>query len=182
MTKIEVGIVGISPLLMHRFSEEDKEQVKSGTSSSISNRNGEQDAERAAYRLPTGELYQPADHIERAFVIAAGLHKIGRRSARSVAGAAVCITPREIPHGTREYVIDARRVVIPSTKGAVIRHRPRLDSWRFSFTLELDEELIQAKLARKILEDAGKKIGIGDFRPQKGGPFGRFLVTAWAEK
>lgn len=155
--------------------------MQNGTSSAIPKNDPEAAAERAAYRLPTRELYQPADHIERSFVQAAGLHKIGKRSAKSVAGAAVCISPREIPHGLREYVVDSRRVVIAATKGAVVRHRPRLDSWRLTFTLDLDDELIHPRLAEQILIDAGKRIGIGDFRPAKGGPFGRFTVTAFEE-
>lgn len=181
MKKFTVILQGITPLLMHRFSEEDRAQVENGTSSAIPKRDEEAAAERAAYRMASGELYEPADHIERSMVQASSLHKIGRRSAKSVAGAAFCITPREISHGKRGYVIDSRRVVIPATKGAAIRHRPRLDEWRLAFTLELDDELIGADLARRILEDAGKKIGIGDFRPSKGGPFGRFSVVTFEE-
>jgi hypothetical protein len=181
MRKFNVIIQGTSPLLQHRFSEEDKAQVQSGTSTSIKKNDPEEMAERAAYRLPSGELYQPSDHIERSCVQAAGLHKIGRRSAKSVAGAAFCIAPREIPHGLREYVVDSRRAVIPSTGASVVRHRPRLDAWRLSFTLEIDDELIAAPLAKQILIDAGKRIGIGDFRPSKGGPFGRFTVIAFEE-
>lgn len=34
-------------------------------------------------------------------------------------------------------------------------------------------------LVRSIVDDAGKKIGLGDFRPARKGPFGRFVVKEW---
>jgi hypothetical protein len=34
-------------------------------------------------------------------------------------------------------------------------------------------------LVRAVVDDAGKKIGLGDYRPQRKGPFGRFVVRKW---
>ena len=39
----------------------------------------------------------------------------------------------------------------------------------------LDEDVIQ-----QLLTEGGERIGIGDFRPEKGGPFGVFLIKEWA--
>jgi hypothetical protein len=33
----------------------------------------------------------------------------------------------------------------------------------------------------KLLVEGSQQIGIGAFRPEKGGPFGTFLVTEWKE-
>ncbi len=60
-------------------------------------------------------------------------------------------------------------------------HRPRLDQWSFSFTLDIDTTVFDPKLIRSVVDDAGKKIGLGDFRPQRKGPFGRFVVVEWKE-
>jgi hypothetical protein len=30
-----------------------------------------------------------------------------------------------------------------------------------------------------IVEDTGRKVGIGDFRVERNGPFGKFQVTSW---
>jgi hypothetical protein len=35
---------------------------------------------------------------------------------------------------------------------------------------------------REILDAAGKRIGLGDFRPACKGPFGKFVVTNWKEQ
>ena len=37
-------------------------------------------------------------------------------------------------------------------------------------------------MRHELLTEAGETIGIGDFRPEKRGPFGTFRVTKFAEK
>ncbi|MBI4241485.1 MAG: hypothetical protein HY613_07185 [Candidatus Rokubacteria bacterium] len=187
MRRLKVILQSLTPLLMHRFGEAARDALKAGTSASIKVTDPVALSEQAAYRLAAangqpGELYQPAEHIERAFYQAAGFHKIGRRSAKSVAGAAVGISPRKIPHGTARFEIDEQSGVNPSTRGRVMIYRARLDAWRLAFDLDLDESLIQPDLARKILEDAGRKIGIGAFRVAKGGRFGQFQVVEFSEQ
>ena len=34
---------------------------------------------------------------------------------------------------------------------------------------------------KELLEIAGKVAGLGDWRPQKKGPYGKFQVTSWKE-
>ena len=41
--------------------------------------------------------------------------------------------------------------------------------------------MMPIKLAREIMDAAGKRIGLGDFRPDCKGPFGKFVVTKWKE-
>ena len=60
-----------------------------------------------------------------------------------------------------------------------MRHRARLEEWEVKCSLEIDEEILPVKDVHQILNDAGRRAGMGDFRPQKGGPFGRFQITSW---
>jgi hypothetical protein len=181
-----VKIEGISPLLMHRFSDKKQGEVEGGTSASIPMGDREKDAEEAAYRLPDkdgkGELYTPAEHIERAMFHAAKYFKIGKKSAAGIVPASIFVQERAISHHRTDYIVDSRSVVIPATKGRVVRHRPRLDQWNLSFHLEVDETILKQELVSDILATAGKKIGIGDFRPTKGGSFGRFIVTEFKKE
>jgi hypothetical protein len=39
--------------------------------------------------------------------------------------------------------------------------------------------MMDPKLFREIVDAAGKRIGLGDFRPATKGPFGKFVVTSW---
>lgn len=58
-------------------------------------------------------------------------------------------------------------------------HRPRLDEWSTAFTLDVDGDMFSEKLVRLLVDDAGKKCGLGDYRPNRKGPFGKFVVTSW---
>jgi hypothetical protein len=78
-----------------------------------------------------------------------------------------------------EWEVDSRSVVIPSTGGRIMAHRPRVDTWNVSFTLDVDGTMFSPGLVRAVVDDAGKKIGLGDFRPARKGPFGRFVVSHW---
>jgi len=175
-----VRILSVTPLLMNRFGEDARYRVEKGTSN-VARPKGdrEKDAEERAYRMESGELYTPSTHIMGAIIAAAGHKKIGRRSAATFAAGGMYVQPDFIGHGTDEYVIDSRPVRIQ--KARIMRHRPKLESWKLEFTLDFDDDVFHPDLVKEILEIAGRRIGIGDFRPQRKGPFGRFMVTHFAE-
>ncbi len=60
-------------------------------------------------------------------------------------------------------------------------HRPMFDDWSLAFTMELDTDMITVDLLRQIVDDAGKRVGLGDYRPTRKGPYGKFVVTEWKE-
>ncbi len=103
----------------------------------------------------------------------------GRASLQKQVAAGLIVTKEYLGLGTKEYELDSRAVVISATKGRIIRHRPRLDKWGVEFEIEFDDSLLTEKNVRKIVDDAGKRVGVLDFRPEKKGPFGRFIVTSW---
>ena len=55
----------------------------------------------------------------------------------------------------------------------VMRARPLFLRWGCSFTLGYMEDLIDAQDVRRIVEHAGRVVGIGTYRPR----FGRFEVA-----
>jgi len=170
---IQVKITGTSPLLMHRYPEVAIEAIDKKTAA--------EQAELAAYRDPeTHELYLPGVAVQRALVSAATYSKgKGRASLQKPTAACVLISPERLSLHTRTYVVDSRPVVMPATKGRILRHRPRIDTWSASFALEYDDTLLKAIEVRRIVDDAGLRIGLLDFRPERKGPFGRFHVVAW---
>ena len=88
------------------------------------------------------------------------------------------IAPLSLRDGSpvNSYTIDRRRVLLQGKNG-VIRARPRFDEWCAEFTVEYDDLLLpKPEILIEIANDAGRRMGIGDFRPQKNGPFGRFVV------
>jgi hypothetical protein len=181
MKKIKVRIEGISPLLQHRFPEEDAE-----TEIKTKNRqNNEADVEKSLYRLPDGTIYQPATHIISALKRGGVKFQIkgsGKQTYKNIIGSgAVTIEPDAIPHKNQNWEVDSRPVVNPSTRGRVIRKRPVLKNWSLQFVFDVDEDEIPIAVLKEILDRTGRSVGIGDFRPEKGGPFGRFLVSEFKE-
>ena len=171
--KVTVSIKGISPLLMHAYPLFEISNIEKKTP--------EDQAEYAAYRnKDTNTLYVPAAAMQRAAISGASFSK-GKRGAslQKVVAACLKISPEQIDLGVEKYSIDMRSVVIKSTKGRIIRYRPRLDDWQCSFELEWDTELLKESEIKKVLDDTGSRIGILDFRPECKGPFGRFIVTKW---
>lgn len=174
---IKVGIKGISPLLMHRFPLEPIEAVEKKTP--------EEQAEIAAYRMTTkngrGNLYIPGPAIQRSIVSGAAYSKgKGRGSLQKPVAACILVSPEILNLGVKDYVIDARPVVVPATKGRIVRYRPRLDEWEIKeFTIDYDPLLLKETELRRVVDDAGMRVGLLDFRPEKKGPFGRFMISLW---
>jgi len=185
--QIEATITGISPLLMNRFTDEAEVATSSGHSPAVGNGNRgtpRQQAEKTAYRDPTtGELFLPGPNIFAAIIDAGKFHKIGKNKATttrsSLIPAGLLVLDMMISLGTKDFEVDSRRIVNPATNGARLRHRARLDKWEANFSMDVDEAMFSADFVRLLVDDAGKKIGVCDFRPAKRGPFGRFVVTKW---
>ena len=174
VTKIDIGIKGISPLLMHKFPMEPVEAIEKKTA--------QEQAEIAAYRDPNGNLYLPGICLQRALVNGATYCKgKGRSSLQKQAAACLLVSPEYIQLGTNTFAIDSRPVVNPSTKGRIIRHRARIDEWKVSFTLEYDPVLLSENQVRDIIDNAGSRVGVLDFRPERKGSFGRFQVVLWSK-
>ena len=170
---IEAKIEGLSALLMHAFPMVAIEALEK--------RPIEEQAELSAYRDPdTGLLYVPGLNVQRAMIAGATFSKgKGRGSLQKAAAACLQINPERISLGVDKYQIDSRPIVVPATKGRVLRHRPRLDKWALSFEIEYDPMLLKAEEVRRILDDTGSRVGLLDFRPERKGPFGRFVVVSW---
>ena len=74
----------------------------------------------------------------------------------------------------KDYEIDRRRAVVK--RAGIIRSRPRFNEWRALFEIEFDPILIpDPKIIVEIAQDAGTRIGVGDYRPR----FGRFVVVGY---
>lgn len=64
----------------------------------------------------------------------------------------------------------------------VLKTRAMFDlDWGLRFVLDCDEELIEKRHLERWLDIAGRRIGIGDWRPEKSGDYGRFDVASICE-
>lgn len=189
MKTIKVEIAGVSPLLMNKFSEEAESRLRDGNSSAIRSRQDEPriEAAKVAYMDSEGSLVFPASSVFRA-IIEAGKHiKTGRKQLTtqrdSLIPAYLSIVEYMLPFGTKHFEVDSRSVVNPATGMRNIRHRPLIPvGWKLSFSVVFNEEKFSAGLIRDLVDTAGMCCGLGDFRPNRKGTFGKFVVTRWEEQ
>jgi hypothetical protein len=71
----------------------------------------------------------------------------------------------------RKWKVDVGPVVVQGSR--ILRARPRFDEWALEFEItNLDLGLLKRDMIHRILVDAGRFYGLGDFRPE----FGLFKV------
>jgi hypothetical protein len=188
MKTIEVEIRGNTPLLIHKFAEQ-AEQGKATRRVMVDSMNPRDEATKNAYIAQDGTYYFNAFSIPATMANAGVNHKMrgSRKTLKFVVPSAVRIDTDTItilgedgkPAGNFE--VDGRPVTIPATKGRVMRYRPRFDKWGAKFRLILNDQMLSSEDAHRLLNEAGESMGIGDFRPEKRGPFGTFRVTSFRE-
>lgn len=191
MQRFRVKVSGIRPLIMNRFHEEAQQSATNGTRSTAIGDKGtpKEQAEKKLYLDGDGNPMIPVPNLFRAIIDAGKFHKAGRSKVTtqksSIIPACVEVDSEDGVtirlHHDEPWEVDTRPVRIPSTGGRILTHRPIFNDWSLEFELELDQSMMSAKTLRDIVDDAGKKIGLGDFRPDCKGPYGKFVVTSWEE-
>jgi hypothetical protein len=59
----------------------------------------------------------------------------------------------------------------------VLRTLPQIQEWEGTTSFFVMEEKIKPEIFKKVLTAAGNSVGVGQFRPEKGGLNGRFEIT-----
>ena len=169
----EVEIKGASPLLMNRYIE--------GTLEEIKVRRGEARAPKVEDKLyldGKGSPYVPATYIRGCLVEAGKNVRVqgkGKATYSKLLGSTAIVTPDALViNGTWEpFTITG---VSPVTHGRTSITRPMFRQWSLSFAVTTTDDIAEDKLA-VVLEEAGRFVGIGDWRPQKKGMFGKFIIA-----
>lgn len=179
---IDIEITGVTPLLMNRFNEDDLSNKKRDK-----HLTPREEATKTAYLDQEGKLYYPPENIYACIIEAGKFHKDGKNKITtmksSLIPAGVMIIDKVCRFTKPDlFEVDSRSVVVPSTGGRIMKRRAKLDEWITNFSIELDIQMFSPRQMREIVDDAGKKVGLGDYRPSRKGIFGRFVVTKWEEK
>ncbi len=67
--------------------------------------------------------------------------------------------------------------VVIRGRGRLLRTRAKFDEWCCTFAVDADDELVDKDQLEAWLDIAGRRIGLGDWRPEKSGHYGRFEVV-----
>ena len=81
--------------------------------------------------------------------------------------------------GQQEKFVDRRSVKVGTSR--VIRTRAIFPEWSLEVTAEHDPDVADLFNVRQWAKIAGARIGLGDYRPQRGGLFGRFKAQVTGE-
>ena len=175
---------GISPLLMNSASAFTSEADTAPKTRKIPT--PQEEAESGVYRVGDG-LGFIASAFRKAIISAAKGRKVGRLGLPGIVQSSIFETVEHVPlidldtgKQLTEYQIDIRGARPPG-QGMVRRARPIIHEWACELEFEYDEELVSPELIGQLLTAAGMRVGVGNFRPEKSGRFGRFEVVDMRE-
>jgi hypothetical protein len=191
MVKVRVVLDGITPLLLNPMTEEILQGLynpkgSSGTKPLVP-LTPQEVAEKKVPRNTAGQAGIPSLYLFSCLIEGGRLIKVDTRRAMSTKDSSLVpsflsIEEEFLPFAHKaDYVVDMRRGVLDNAgkKVSVAIVRPRFDKWSFEATLLIDENEIAVERVRQLVEKSGNAVGLGDFRPAKRGPFGRFRIANW---
>lgn len=177
---LKLTIEGITPLIQHQWSEKAKRMMREkGLGKKTKTRDArdpKQEARAATYFNQDGTVAIPLLALKSAIITAAhkdiGIEKTLVRKALFIKSpdASLLLPIKASPPSVRE---DNVRV---GNNAADLRYRPQFDTWSVDVLLEYDADLLQPDDIVNLIDRAGFGVGICEWRPEKGGEFGRFRV------
>ena len=182
----EVTVQGVTPLLTNRFRDSGEESANRPVFRGEEGTPREQAFDTLYFANDNETPIIPGGNLFSSFMEAGKYMKSGRNkittTKSSMIPAFLHLEEHYMPITHKdEWDVFSTPVRIPATGGRIMRHRAMFHDWELSFSLTLDTEVITPKMLRQIVDIAGKRIGLGDFRPQTKGQYGRFVVTDWKE-
>lgn len=176
---VEVEVEGVAPFLFHRWSVEAVAEKAAAAKGSKSKKSD--NIESYVYRTDKGNLAIPGEYFRQSIIYAAKFRqdpRSPRKSAFDLFKAGVAAADELCDVGQKDWdYLDQRRVMVQ--RNGITRMRPALSSgWKVTIRLLVNlPEYIAPAFLHSVLTDAGRLIGVGDFRPT----YGRFQVTSFHE-
>jgi hypothetical protein len=173
-------IVGDSPLICHAWSKKAKQEMLDKQMGKAKSKKEPKDPERdyqeAFYVTPDGRPGFPTIAFKAAAVNAArqvtGLTMTFLRGAFHTVGEFVEI--EGAPHMREDMV----RVGMGT---ADIRYRPEFEVWAVNLKIRLNSRAMTLEQLMHLFNQAGFSVGVGEWRPEKDGPYGMFHVEGMQE-
>lgn len=173
--QVEVHLTGASDMLFHRWNAESVDEKARAAKGSKAKKSD--DIESYVWRDEKKILGIPGEYLRQSIISAAKFKqdpRSPRKSAMDLFKAGIISLTPLASLGVKEWdFLDRRRVMIQ--RQGINRERPGMrEGWTAEFRLLINlPEYITASLLQEVLVNAGRFIGIGDFRPT----YGRFHVT-----
>jgi hypothetical protein len=178
---VNVTLIGDTPLIVHRWSEKAKKemldkQMKRATAGREA-KDPERDFRDSLYVLEDGSYGFPIIGFKAAAVTACtsigSMTKVAARQAFHVDGEFAVIEGDEPT--MREDMV---RIGMGT---ADIRYRGEFKQWFTTIAVKFNANVMSAEQILNLMQTAGFAVGVGEWRPEKDGQFGRFHVATAKE-
>lgn len=181
-----IGLVGTSPILFHRWQDAAVAEKAAAPKGSAAKKMD--DLESYVWRNQQGFICLPGEYLRGALCGPQGAAKYRqdprspRKSALDLFKAGVVpVTPLAVlttANGIKAKtwdMVDEHRVTVQ--RNGITRRRPCfLEGWKATIDLQvLLPQYISQNLLREVLIDAGRFVGVADFRPT----YGRFGIESF---
>ena len=172
---VEATIEGSAALLFHRWSVDGVEAKAKAAKGSDAKKTD--DVQSYVYRDQDGRICMPGEYLRQSIIGAARYQqdpRSPRKSAMDLYKAGLVVLDELCDLGSTDWdYLDRRRVVVQ--RNGVTRTRPAFHAgWRVTCKLMVGTpEYIPPQLLHATLSNAGRLIGVGDFRPT----YGRFQIV-----
>ena len=172
---ITIHVRGVRPLLANNPAQMRRGEVQRGKKIP----EPEEEAQSGLYLADGGHTGICTEAFRNCVVSAGKAFRKGRQSMFGLLSHLMNVdevTALTTPEGKpATWQIDSRRAVVQ--RQGIIRSRPRYDEWEARPRLLFDDEMCDAGLIVKCAEHGGRHNGVGNYRGEKGGPMGRFVVV-----
>lgn len=180
--QVTIPIVGISPLIVHAWSEKSKKMISDKQAGKAKNkkheiRDPEADYEQAKHIAEDGWEGLPAAAIKAAMIRGAKMVGMVMKDVQAAFFVnADCEKTQLVRlHGESRMRMDMVRVGMGA---ADIRYRPEYPEWYIELNIDFNEGLISIDQLHQIVKAAGYGNGLGEMRPEKGKfNYGRFKLA-----
>jgi hypothetical protein len=178
---VNVTLIGDTPLIVHRWSEKQKKlmldkQMKKASAGKEA-KDPERDFRESLYVLEDGSYGFPIIGFKAAAVTACtsigSMTKVAARQAFHVDGEFAVIEGDE-PTMCEDMV----RVGMGT---ADIRYRGEFKNWFTTIAVKFNANVMSAEQILNLMQTAGFAVGVGEWRPERDGQFGRFHVATAKE-
>lgn len=126
--------------------------------------------------LSDGKPVIPSTNLQQALIAAGAFLKgKGRGNLSRLVAACVQIRETELPVAGPEPSLHRAMRRNPATGGRMLNYRLMVSPpWTSEGTITWDDDLLTRAQVGEVLETAGIRVGIMDWRPQRKGSFGQF--------
>jgi len=188
MRTFKVKVQGVTPYMQHRMDDRKLADWERQRGRIVENDLAGDEPHRLAmfhsYIDDNGHFYIPAEHFKQCMIKGAGYvkAKVGSatKSMKSIVAGMWMIKEQKLPFRPFDEV-DSRSAVNRAVKARIMTHRPKWNDWSAEFTLLIDDDekgKVTEETIRAIIEYGGRYLGVGSYRPEHTGEFGRFRVES----